>query len=71
MDVPVNPYRAVIDWLENTPEGERWSKRTHHVTGPETFLVTIKDDGNKGEPWAFLWMYEADHDRISDVSGPF
>lgn len=52
----VNRYRNVIDWLESA-EGEAWSRKTHYVTGSSTWLVTVKEDADKGLPSVLIWWY--------------
>lgn len=51
-----NPFKHVIKWLESD-EGETWSRKAHHVTGPSTWLVTVKDDADKGLPSVLIWWY--------------
>lgn len=34
---------SVVEWLES-PEGERWSRKTHKLTGIAHLLVSVKDD---------------------------
>lgn len=61
----VNRYRTVIDWLESA-EGEEWSRRTHHVTGPSTWLVTVKEDADKGLPSVLIWWYRPEPSQVRE-----